>query len=59
MMDGPDLNNNKFVVEGDQESKAEKDYTFHNTTRLSREGIRELLLRLPEIRAELKLSQLS
>lgn len=52
-MDGRDLNYEKFFSEGDPEESSVEDYTSDNTERLSVKGVEELLLTLPEIRAEL------
>lgn len=49
--DGRDLNYEKYFVEGEIEIAAMDDYTSHNTHRLDVEGVKEILLSLPEIRA--------
>lgn len=54
LMDQRGLNYKKFFSEGDTETVALDDYHSHNTERLSVEGVKELLLSLPEVQAELK-----
>ena len=49
--DSRDLNYEKYFVEGELEIAAMDDYTSHNTHRLDVEGVKEILLSLPEIRA--------
>ncbi len=51
--DARDLNYSKYVVEGEQEITEALDYNSHNTRRLDVEGTKELLLKLPFIRAQL------
>jgi UDP-N-acetylglucosamine 4,6-dehydratase/5-epimerase len=51
-MDGRDLNYSKYYSEGDTRTDLE-DYTSHNTDRLSIAQVKELLLTLPEVRADL------
>jgi len=53
-MDGRDLNYNKYFTEGDKKEAKLSDYTSHNTRRLSVKEIKALLLKLPEVTAELK-----
>ena len=53
-MDDRDLNYAKYFTEGDVEEASVGDYTSHNTYRLSVKEIEELLLALPEVRAELE-----
>ena len=48
--DSRDLNYNKYFVEGEVEISRIEDYTSHNTTRLDVAGVKDVLLRLPEIR---------
>jgi len=45
---------NKYFTEGDPKEEGVKDYTSHNTQRLNLKQIEELLLKLPEVQAELK-----
>jgi UDP-N-acetylglucosamine 4,6-dehydratase/5-epimerase len=52
-MDQRDLNYQSFFSEGDQETVQYEDYHSHNTQRLDVEGVKALLLSLPEIQAEL------
>ncbi|HOI42811.1 MAG TPA: polysaccharide biosynthesis protein [Elusimicrobiales bacterium] len=51
--DGRDLNYNKYYTEGDRKETSLSDYTSHSTRRLGVKDIKELLLTLPEITAEL------
>lgn len=53
-MDDRDLNYQAYFSEGDEETARRQDYHSHNTERLDVEGVKKLLLRLPEIRAEVK-----
>lgn len=53
-MDGRDLNYQAYFSEGEQETAQHEDYHSHNTERLDVEGVKELLLSLPEVRAELE-----
>ncbi|OGN79796.1 MAG: UDP-glucose 4-epimerase [Chloroflexi bacterium GWC2_49_37] len=52
-MDDRDLNYNKYFTEGDKKEASLDDYTSHNTQRLNVKQIKELLLKLPEVTAEL------
>lgn len=52
-MDGRDLNYQAYFTEGDEETARHEDYHSHNTERLGVEGVKTLLLTLPEIQAEL------
>jgi UDP-glucose 4-epimerase len=52
-MDARDLNYKAYFSEGDQETARHEDYHSHNTERLDVEGVKRLLLTLPEIQAEL------
>lgn len=51
-MDDRDLNYKAYFSEGDQETIHHEDYHSHNTTRLSVPEVKELLLSLPEVQAE-------
>ncbi|MFK4492808.1 polysaccharide biosynthesis protein [Bradyrhizobium sp. USDA 336] len=51
--DNRDLNYDKFFVEGEVELSTVDDYTSHNTHRLTVEGLKERLLSLDFVRAEL------
>lgn len=53
-MDGRDLNYNKYFTEGDKKEALLEDYTSHNTERLDVKQVKALLLKLPEVTAELK-----
>lgn len=46
-----DLNYNKFVEVGETRISHSEDYNSHNTTRLDIEGMKNLLMKLPFIRA--------
>ena len=52
-MDGRDLNYEEYFSSGEASEASVEDYTSHNTERLSVKQVEELLLELPEIRAEL------
>lgn len=56
--DTRDLNYDKFFVEGQEDISKFEDYHSHNTFRLDKEGMKQLLLKLPEIREDLNLLQL-
>jgi len=53
--DARDLNYDKFFVEGQEDIFKVEDYHSHNTFRLDKEGMKQLLLKLPEIREDLNL----
>jgi UDP-glucose 4-epimerase len=48
--DSRDLNYDKYFVQGETHISESEDYTSHNTTRLDVEGVKRVLLKLPEIR---------
>jgi UDP-N-acetylglucosamine 4,6-dehydratase len=52
-MDGRDLNYAKYFTEGSPGEADLEDYHSHNTERLNVPEVKQLLLRLPEIRREL------
>ncbi|MDA8243442.1 MAG: polysaccharide biosynthesis protein [Elusimicrobia bacterium] len=52
-MDSRDLNYNKYFTEGDRKEALLEDYTSHNTGRLDVKRVKEMLLKLPEVKAEL------
>ena len=52
-LDDRDLNYEKYFTSGDAGEARIDDYNSHNTTRLTVEEIKTLLLSLPEVRAEL------
>ena len=54
-MDARDLNYELFFEKGEKTRELDA-YTSHNTARLDKEGVKEKLLELPEIRSELGLS---
>lgn len=51
-LDMRDLNYKPYFSEGEQEIVQHEDYHSHNTERLDIAGVEELLLSLPEVRAE-------
>jgi len=51
--DNRDLNYKKYFVEGVKEVDSSEDYTSHNTERLDRGGVRDLLMSLNFIQDEL------
>lgn len=55
--DNRDLNYAQYFSEGETSIADITDYNSHNTERLTVEGIKALLLKLPEIQAELKLKK--
>ncbi len=52
-LDDRDLNYARYFTEGDLKEAHVDDYTSHNTTQLNVKQVEELLLSLPEVRAEL------
>jgi UDP-N-acetylglucosamine 4,6-dehydratase/5-epimerase len=52
-LDDRDLNYAAYFSEGEDKTAALEDYHSHNTRRLDVSGVEELLLSLPEVRAEL------
>lgn len=50
--DERDLNYDKYFVEGEKKVSASEDYHSHNTARLSIEQMKQLLLKLPMIQAD-------
>ena len=54
-LDTRDLNYEVFFEQGQSRPESLEAYTSHNTQRLSVDGVKELLLTLPEIRKELEL----
>lgn len=52
-MDSRDLNYHAYFSEGDRTIAAQEDYHSHNTRRLDVDGVKDLLLSLPEVRSEL------
>lgn len=53
-MDERDLNYKAYFDEGDTQTAANEDYHSHNTNRLDVPGIKDLLMSLPELRAEVE-----
>lgn len=54
MLDHRNLNYKPYFSEGDSRIATHEDFHSHNTDRLDVEGVKELLLTLPEIQAELE-----
>jgi UDP-N-acetylglucosamine 4,6-dehydratase/5-epimerase len=54
-LDARDLNYSVFFEQGEDRSPELEPYTSHNTNRLDVQGVRELLLTIPEVRQELAL----
>jgi len=54
-LDSRDLNYSEYFEEGEPRQEALEAYTSHNTKRLDVEGVKTLLLTIPEIRQELGL----
>lgn len=52
--DTRDLNYDKYFVQGEKKVSKIEDYHSHNTTRLDVAGMKELLLKLPLVRHDLK-----
>ncbi|MEM7179071.1 MAG: SDR family NAD(P)-dependent oxidoreductase [Pseudomonadota bacterium] len=52
-LDQRDLNYKAYVSEGDATRNTYEDYHSHNTARLDVAGVKDLLLSLPEVQAEL------
>lgn len=53
LLDDRDLNYKSYFSEGDTETATHEDYHSHNTDRLDVEGVKALLMTLPEIQTEL------
>lgn len=53
--DGRDLNYDKYFVEGEEKVSEFDDYHSHNTQRLDLNGMKDLLLKLDMIRADLNM----
>ncbi|MDX9883402.1 MAG: polysaccharide biosynthesis protein [Prolixibacteraceae bacterium] len=51
--DSRDLNYDKYFVEGEEEISKIEDYHSHNTRRLNKDGMKELLLKLPMIKKDI------
>lgn len=51
--DERDLNYGKYFTEGEQQVSQAEDYHSHNTTRLNKDEVKEVLLKLPFIQQEL------
>jgi len=52
--DTRDLNYGKYFVEGEARVAQADEYTSHNTVRLDVEGMKELLMKLPSVRQDVK-----
>ena len=53
--DDRDLNYNKYFTEGEEQVSQAEDYNSHNTRRLNKDEVKEILLKLPFIQEELGL----
>ena len=53
MLDMRDLNYKSYFSEGEGETKQHDDYHSHNTEQLNVDSVKELLMTLPEVQAEL------
>lgn len=53
-LDERDLNYNAYFTEGQGETKTFEDYHSHNTERLDVEGVKKLLMSLPEVQHEVE-----
>lgn len=51
--DGRDLNYDKYFIEGEERISAFEDYHSHNTRRLDKDEMIQLLLKIPMIRDDL------
>lgn len=51
--DTRDLNYDKYFSKGQEDVSVIEDYHSHNTTRLDVEGMKELLLKLPEVKSKI------
>ncbi|OJV21638.1 MAG: UDP-glucose 4-epimerase [Bacteroidetes bacterium 41-46] len=51
--DARDLNYDKFFLEGQEDISKVEDYHSHNTHRLNKQEMKQLLLKLPEIREDI------
>ena len=56
--DTRDLNYAKYFSEGNEKAPDYQEYTSHNTERLDVEKMKDLLLKLPEIQADLRLNKI-
>jgi UDP-glucose 4-epimerase len=54
-LDDRDLNYSAFFEVGEQRPQEMESYTSHNTTRLDLDGVKQLLMTIPEVRTELGL----
>ena len=52
--DGRDLNYDKFFIEGQEDISKVEDYHSHNTFRLDKEGMKKLLMKLPEVKVDIE-----
>ena len=53
-LDERDLNYKPYVSEGDKKTTTLEDYHSHNTEQLDVDGVKDLLLSLPEVRQEIE-----
>jgi UDP-glucose 4-epimerase len=54
-LDARDLNYSAYFEEGESRPESLEAYTSHNTDRLNVDGVRKLLLTIPEVKLELGL----
>jgi UDP-glucose 4-epimerase len=54
-LDARDLNYSVYFEEGESRPERLEAYTSHNTERLNVEGVKKLLLTIPEVKLELGL----
>lgn len=55
--DGRDLNYSKYFTEGEERITSERDYNSHNTHRLDRQELKDLLLTVESIRREVEIGK--
>ena len=53
-LENRDLNYSKFFDEGDKDISTKEDYTSHNTQQLSKEEVKDKLLKLPYVKQYIK-----
>jgi len=53
-IDDRDLNYDKFFVEGVEDMTKIEEYHSHNTHRLDVEGMKQLLMKLPEVKSDIE-----
>ncbi len=53
-IDDRDLNYDKFFIEGQEDISKVEDYNSHNTHRLNKEEMKQLLMKLPEVKSDIE-----